>query len=75
MLKTEDFVEMTSAPIDGDDLLTIGELAAKMKISRWKVRDLYQHEGMPKVDLNGTYRFDWTAIRAWIQTRISSTMN
>ena len=74
MLKTKDLVEIAcSAPDEKEDeLLTIGELAAKMKISRWKVRDLYQHEGLPKVDLKGMYRFDWAAVRVWIQGRIST---
>lgn len=53
------------------NLLTIDELATKMKLSRWKIRDLYQHDGLPVVDLNGVYRFNWAAVKVWIKTKIT----
>lgn len=73
MLKTSDLVEIEKTPIKEDGLMDIDDVAAWMKISRWKVRELYREEGLPKVDLGGVYRFEPAAVKAWIKTRISSS--
>lgn len=72
MLKTSDLVEIADAPIKEDGLWDIDDVAAWMKVSRWKVRELYRNEGLPFIDLAGIYRYDPASVRDWVKKRISS---
>ena len=52
-----------------EDLLTIDELAAKLKVSRWTIRAWLAKSFIPSFKLNGLVRFRSSEIDAWLRQK------
>ena len=54
-----------------DDLLTVEEVASKLKVSRWTIRAWCSQKYIPYFKLKGSVRFRASDIEKWLQRNLT----
>ena len=58
-----------------EQMLTVAEVARRMRVTPWTVRSWYSNQGLPCHRLSThSYRFYWSEVAAWLAERNGATM-